>query len=489
MHANISRIDAQNETVEQIAPSSEASRSRYRFLGRIASGGMGSVYLGTRTGDDERLYAIKVIHEHLADHPEFVEMLMSEAETAQNLVHPNIVGVCDTGMFEERQFVVMPYVEGGTLSELARRGGGRIPPAVTIRILIDVLRGLHAAHALTDDEGQPLGLVHRDVSPGNILIGTDGIARIIDFGVAKLSAKLPRTAPGVVKGKFSYMAPEQAQGQNIDCRADVFSAGVVLWTALTGKPLFTGENDAQTLKNMLSAPIPAPSEVCPNSPKELDAICVRALQREQEDRFRSAGEFAESLFSAAKRNGLVASAREVSDLVVAAFAQRVTRRRELVEHTRASRTSADGPEIERQDVSETSPTLFYERPALTPSYPPIHRRARSAHSTSVTPVSHLGAMASPSISTVSLPQFASTHRAKHANAVGTWAVVAIAAITILAALAVLLGNRATASTSPFQPSHHRVSVSEPVTSNTSLVRSALLEATSTADARRDRPRA
>lgn len=466
MNANITGLLSRFETDECLSDRTERSSSRYRLLGRIASGGMGSVYLGTKTGDGDRLYAIKVIHEHLAEHPEFVEMLMSEAETAQNLVHPNIVGVCDTGMTHGRQFVVMPYVEGGTLSELARRGGGRLPVSIAIRVLIDVLRGLHAAHALTDDEGEPLGLVHRDVSPGNILIGTDGIARIIDFGVAKLSAKIPRTAPGMVKGKFAYMAPEQALGQPIDCRADVFSAGVVLWTALTGKTLFTSENDAQTLANMLQAEIPAPSEVCPDLPKELDVVCDRALQREATDRFRSAGEFAEVLFSAAKRCGMVASAREVSALVVEGFAQRVLRRRELVEQTRVSREA--GPAAERQDVSDTSPTLFYERQALTPSYPPLHRRRRS-DTASGTPVTRIEAMAGTSITLVSLPGIAGTARAKRINAVGTWAVVAVAAVTILAALVLLFGsNRATASSVPSEPSHHQPSRSAPVQSSPTM---------------------
>ena len=242
---------------------SSESSDRYRLLGRIASGGMGSVHLGIERGDVElsRLYAIKLIHEHLAEQLVFVEMLLAEADMTRHLSHANAVGICDTGQIDGRHFVVMPFIEGGTLTELTRRHSEPLSVGATVRVMIDVLRGLHAAHSLKDEHGNPFGLVHQDVSPGNILVGIDGIARIIDFGVAKANARITQTEPGIIKGKFAYMAPEQALGDDIDCRADVFSAGVVLWTALTNRPLFTGENGAQTLKNLLSAKIVRPSEV------------------------------------------------------------------------------------------------------------------------------------------------------------------------------------------------------------------------------------
>ncbi len=309
----------------------------YKILGRIASGGMGAVYLGAHADDVtlSRLVAVKIIHEHLAENRVFTDMLLDEAQVAQRIDHPNVVGIIDVGEFLGRHFVVMPYIEGGTLSEMVRRHRHHLPTGLLMKVLIDALNGLHTAHSLVGDDGQSLGLVHRDISPGNILIGTDGVARVIDFGVAKAASRITHTAPGTVKGKFSYMAPEQAMGDSIDLRADVFSAGVVMWTVLTGKRLFTGKNSAHTIRNLMTAEVLPPSRIRPKVPQCYDEVCLKALQRNPERRFQSAAEMAEALYTANLIAEKQISREEIGSWVSSTFEERINHRREIIERLRA----------------------------------------------------------------------------------------------------------------------------------------------------------
>ncbi|MCG8421297.1 MAG: serine/threonine protein kinase [Proteobacteria bacterium] len=305
---------------------------QYKVLAQIASGGMGAVYLGALSQNDglRDLIAIKMIHEHLAEKPAFVEMLLDEARVASRIVHPNVVRIRAVGSFSGRHFLVMTYIEGGTLGELIKSHRSRMPIAIVIRAMLDTLRGLHAAHTTTDENGKPLGLVHRDLSPGNILIGTDGITRVIDFGIAKTASRIERTAPGTVKGKLSYMAPEQASGGQLDHRADVFSAGVVLWTALTGMPLFTGNSDAHTLANLLTTTAERPSQINRSIPRQLDFVCARALERQPARRFQSASEMAQALEAAASAAGVLASHHDVYQWMHEAYGNQIQHRRILI---------------------------------------------------------------------------------------------------------------------------------------------------------------
>jgi serine/threonine-protein kinase len=324
---------------------------RYKILGRIASGGMGSVYLGAPSGDPRptSLVAIKVIHENLAENRVFVDMLLDEARLASRIHHTNVVGITDVGTFGNRHFVVMPYIEGGTLSELVHRSTGHLPIGLVARVISEALDGLHAAHCLVDEQGRSLGLVHRDVSPGNILIGVDGIARVIDFGIAKAATRITQTAPGTVKGKFSYMAPEQAMGDQVDRRADVFSAGVVLWSMLTGKRLFTGKNSAQTIRNLMNTEIVPPSQVRGKIPRVFDDVCLRALQRSPYKRYQDAADMAKALRIAAQEAGCLVTPAEVGRIVAEAFTDRVQQRRKIIEQSRRTSRSitVDQPGFER----------------------------------------------------------------------------------------------------------------------------------------------
>jgi serine/threonine-protein kinase len=213
----------------------------------------------------------------------------------------------------------------------AASSGERLPPEISIRVVIDMLAGLHAAHELRDEMGQPTELVHRDVSPQNILVGTDGIARITDFGVARASTRLSATRVGQLKGKIAYMAPEQAMGKSdIDRRADVFAAGIVLWEVLAGKRLFKAENEAGTLSRVLSDTIVDPTDLNPSIDAEVAQVCMKALERDRDKRFATCAQFADALERAATAASKVASSRELAAYVASVIGHEITQQREAV---------------------------------------------------------------------------------------------------------------------------------------------------------------
>ncbi|WP_437851990.1 protein kinase domain-containing protein [Sorangium sp. So ce363] len=293
---------------------------RYESLRAIASGGMATVYLGRALGAGgfERLVALKMMHPHIAAEPEFVAMFLDEARLAARVRHPNVVATFD--LVEDPLFLVMEYIEGPSLHSLLRtcaRAKRPVPLGIVLRIFLDVLAGLHAAHELTGGEGEPLNLVHRDVSPQNVLVGVDGIARITDFGVARAETRLMSTRGNALKGKLAYMAPEQIRAANVDRRSDVYSAGVVLWEMLTEERLFKADNDGALLAQILQGAPTGPRGVVPSVPAALDQICMRALRTDPDDRFPTAAAFAEALEDAATQTpGLaVSSPRAVEALI------------------------------------------------------------------------------------------------------------------------------------------------------------------------------
>ena len=295
---------------------------RYELIRSIASGGMATVHLGRALGEGgfERLVAIKVMHAHLAEEPEFVAMFLDEARLAARIRHPNVVGTIDIQRDEQGLILVMDYVEGPSLQRVlrafAKKHNGGPPIDVGLRIFVDALSGLHAAHELRGADGEPLNLVHRDVTPQNILIGVDGIAQITDFGVARAESRLQTTRAGVVKGKICYMAPEQIRSEPIDRRTDVYAAGVVLWEILTGQRLIRGDNDGAQMEKILRGQHPTPSEVSPTVPEAISAACMRALAAAPADRYPTAAAFAEAVETAAAGAGVgIASPRVLSTFV------------------------------------------------------------------------------------------------------------------------------------------------------------------------------
>jgi serine/threonine-protein kinase len=278
---------------------------------------MGTVYLGRMmAGDTTRTVAIKVLHPHLANDADMVAMFLDEARVATRLRHPNLVGVLDMDMLGEELVIVMDYVEGaslGAMQSALRQRGEKLPVGASLRIVSDALAGLHEVHGLRDEQGQPLGLVHRDVSPHNLLVGTDGVTRVTDFGVALAVGRLASTRPdGTVKGKLQYLSPEQVGRKALDSRVDVFAAGIVLWECLTGERLFEALTEAETVTRVLRDPISPPSMTRPELSMELDEVCLRALERDPGRRFPTADDFAAALRQTPE--GL-AAASDVGNLV------------------------------------------------------------------------------------------------------------------------------------------------------------------------------
>ena len=265
----------------------------------------------------ERLVAIKVLHPHLAYEDEFIPMFLDEARLAALIRHPNVVPTLDISDSQgDGYFGVMDYIEGdhlGTVLGASAKRGERLEQGFVCRAILDTLQGLSAAHQLVDESGRWLQLVHRDVSPHNILVGIDGICHLTDFGVAKAEVRMASTRAGQFKGKLSYMAPEQASSGHTDQRSDLFSMGVILWESLTGRRLFKGETNAATLTKILNEEVPAPSELWTDL-ERYDAVVIKALARDPDDRFQSADEFAAALEQTIGREAL-ATPRDVGATV------------------------------------------------------------------------------------------------------------------------------------------------------------------------------
>ncbi len=325
-----------------------SSRERLRMVGRyvvqheIASGGMATVYLGKLRGPVgfSPVVAVKALHPHVAKEVEFVRMFLDEARLAARVRHANIVPVIDVLEADDQLFLVLEYIHGESLSRLlvaGRREGRPAPPSVASAILCDVLHGLHAAHEAHGERGEALGIVHRDVSPHNVLVGVDGVARVFDFGIAKAAGRITTTREGHVKGKFAYMAPEQLRGESVNRQADVYSAAVVLWETLTGERLFKAESEGNTVARALFAPIPPPSSVRPDLPGAVDSVVMRGLARERSQRFATAKEMALALQSVVPP----APPTDVGEWVEANSFEALEERRRRIADLEASVASSD----------------------------------------------------------------------------------------------------------------------------------------------------
>ncbi|HMY19990.1 MAG TPA: serine/threonine-protein kinase, partial [Polyangium sp.] len=294
---------------------------RYELLDTIASGGMATVHLGRAVGAGgfERLVAIKTMHPHLSSEPDFVAMFLDEARLAARIRHPNVVGTIDIQQDELGLLLVMEYVEGPSMAQIIRAQAKQkttVPIEITLRLMLDMLAGLHAAHELCNSSGEPLNVVHRDVSPQNVLVGVDGIARIMDFGVARAESRIASTRSGDAKGKLVYMAPEQAAQKELDRRADVYAAGLVFWELLVGRRLLRGDNDLVVMHQIFHAVHPSPHEAIPAIPREISDVVMQAIAREPADRFPTTAAFADAIDRAARAtNTPIASTKGVAEFV------------------------------------------------------------------------------------------------------------------------------------------------------------------------------
>jgi serine/threonine protein kinase len=272
----------------------------YEILRKLATGGMAEVFLAKHRGfaGCERLVCIKRILPHLSEQDDFITMFRDEACIAALLVHPNIAQIYDIGQPDEIDYIAMEYVHGADLrriynQEVAR--GRAMPPEPAAHIAMGTASGLDYAHRQTTIDGRPLGIVHRDVNPQNILVTYDGHVKMIDFGVAKAEGKLNETRSGVLKGTYSYMSPEQASGGPVDGRADIFALGVTLYEITTGVRLFKRKTALETLHAITECRVTAPGEIIPDYDEELQEIVLRALAPDPAERFASAGDMQRSL--------------------------------------------------------------------------------------------------------------------------------------------------------------------------------------------------
>ena len=309
---------------------------RYELLRRLARGGMAELYLA-RDGGDGQLCVLKLVLPHLAEDRQFVDMFLREARIAAGLEHPNIAHVTDTGEHDGEPFFVMPYIHGRDLRTIVDKlGETPLPLSAALTITRDLASGLHYVHERTDDDGKPLGLVHRDVSPSNVMIAYDGDVRLVDFGIAKSTEQRSSTRTGVLKGKVSYMSPEQCHGHKIDRRTDVFNLGILLYEMTTGQRLFAGDNDFYVMTRIVRGMYARPREVSTDYPEALEAILERALQVDPDDRYPTTEALQADLEAFAAERGT-----RLSNLSVAKFMRK---------------TWGEQPGPEAGDPLEASPT-------------------------------------------------------------------------------------------------------------------------------------
>jgi eukaryotic-like serine/threonine-protein kinase len=356
------------QAIERTVPAG-TRLGRYEVITHLASGGMASVFLARALGAAgfHRLVAIKLLHPHVAADEQFIAMFLDEARLAARIHHPNVVPTLDLQDGTDGHYLVMEFVEGESLLGLLRQGAKLQKPVaapVAVRVMLDALAGLHAAHELRGDLGEPLNLVHRDVSPHNILVGVDGVARIVDFGIARAEERLGTTRDGQVKGKLAYLAPEQAQEEIADRRVDVFTAGIVLWECLAQRRLFRGQTDAEVLRKLLDKPIPSLTEINPSFPKAIADVLARALERDKEKRFATAAEFAEALETAATPLG-IATSKQVSAYVRLVAGESIEglmrRARAFLEGTKIPSTPPP-PKVDGSAARGTSQTPSVDNP-------------------------------------------------------------------------------------------------------------------------------
>lgn len=274
---------------------------RYTLIQKIAHGGMATLYLARLEGPlgFEKFFAIKKIHPHLAEEHEFVRMFLDEARFASQIQHPNVVQIFELGEEDGDYFFTMEYLEGENLAAVMKEMalGSIVPPRPLLaHVVARTATGLHAAHELRGADGKSLGLVHRDVSPHNVLITYDGVIKLLDFGIAKAAGRLSQTATGELKGKYAYMAPEALLGGRVvDRRADIFSLGVVLYEATTLRRLFKDENELLTLDKIARCEVVRPSKIDPDYPPQLESILLRALLKDPDERYQTAADLASDL--------------------------------------------------------------------------------------------------------------------------------------------------------------------------------------------------
>ncbi|MBI2390645.1 MAG: serine/threonine protein kinase [Deltaproteobacteria bacterium] len=354
---------------------------KYRLLAELGSGGAATVFLVVMRGPSgfSKLLVLKVLRPQLAEDSDVVSSFLDEARLAARLNHPNVVQTNEVGVEGGHHLIAMEYLDGVALNQLidrVRRRGSSVPLGMHLRIIHEALNGLHYAHELTDFDGSPLELVHRDVSPHNLFVTFDGQVKMLDFGIAKFAGSSHDTQTGVIKGKIRYMSPEQLGGEKVDRRADVFSVGAMLWEAATGEKLWKGRGDVEIMSRVVAGEVPSPRELKPDANASLDRICRKALSKKREDRYASCLELQADLEKLLDELGDRTTSRDIGRYLNETFRDLRLQRKAVIEAqlTSASRTGAgELPALGEIDhasmpsLPSASHSLEKELPDITPS--------------------------------------------------------------------------------------------------------------------------
>jgi serine/threonine protein kinase len=354
---------------------------QYLLMTPLAQGGMAEIWLARQSGPKgfERLVVIKRMIDALESDPEHIEMFLTEARLAAQLNHPHVIQIFDLGEVEQSMYLVMEYLDGENLSVVRRMGLKHQLPLLdqhAVRLMSWAADGLHYAHTRIGIDGRPLGIVHRDISPQNLFATFDGGLKVLDFGVAKIASQ--HTQSGKLKGKLGYMSPEQARGEPIDARSDVFALGIVLFEQLTRSRLFPNLDETQILGAIAHGTLPRPTERRADLDPDLDRILLKTLAPRREERFQSARELQEALEGWLQKNAHVVTTSDLADYLRTLFARRIHDRRQLIEAAmRADMTPSSVRNVQRLAARTATTSAITSKsganPALAPSAPPPAR--------------------------------------------------------------------------------------------------------------------
>jgi serine/threonine-protein kinase len=347
--------DSSRFTSSPYLPAGLKKLGKYKLVYRFATGGMANLYLGKFAGPDgfEKLVAIKIIHDHLTSNPDFIKMFVDEARLVSRISHPNVAQIIELGRVGRTYFIAMEYVEGESVGAILRR---TCPPVgVGCRIVADAAAGLHAAHELRSAEGDLFNVVHRDVSPQNILVAYGGATKVVDFGVAQARGMLHTTKDGALRGKFGYMAPEQAQSRPVDRRADIYVLGIVLYELTTRRKLFKAESDSETLRKVLENEVTPPTRLVKAYPPALEQIVLRALQPVPEHRYQTARQMQEAIEKFIVSHGDPVLPAHVGELMADIFKDRIEKKKRI-QRSVNDNTTQSLPIVSFEDVPDADLT-------------------------------------------------------------------------------------------------------------------------------------
>ncbi len=418
---------------------------KYRLIAELGRGGMATVFLAVTEGamgiNFNKLVVLKRLREHVADDPDFVTMLMDEGRIAARLNHPNVVQTLEVDKADGEFYIAMEYLDGQPLHRVLSRARDTFPVEMHLSVLADVLTGIHHAHELTDFDGTPLNVVHRDVTPHNIFVTYNGQVKVVDFGIAKAEGRASETKHGIVKGKVAYMAPEQAKGEMVDRRTDVYAVGIMLYEACTRKRMWGGKQDVDVLRALIKGKPPtSPREMNPLIPEELDRICQKSLARSPADRYQTAEEFATDLENFVSATTRRPSARELGAWVAERFKDKRELTKNVIESQLADLKDAKTATLKIVNIPQDPPSstgLGMSADAvgatqLSASTTPTQMVAldlRQAHATAAAKPVHVEHVASPS---------PGEQRSRSSARVSVLVAVCLTAVAVIA---VMLGTR------------------------------------------------